>query len=142
MKSEIFEEEEEDNIKTEEYTNNDDLAVLSKVKNVKHRKVSNFPETKKTTSTLSISSSSRNEMNLSGSKLDPLDFHSTLLSQKIDYKPIVEEKLKIIEDYENLIFQQVSKIVVCTTCKRKFANKAHYIRHTTLSELHKKNSGK
>lgn len=51
----------------------------------------------------------------------------------------MDEKIKIISDLNEKIKNELSKFVVCKVCKRKFANKAHLLRHTTMSELHKKN---
>ena len=56
---------------------------------------------------------------------------------KIDYKAIIDEKIKIINDLNEKIKNELNKFVVCKICKRKFANKAHLLRHTTMSELHK-----
>lgn len=58
---------------------------------------------------------------------------------KVDYKAIMDEKIKIISDLNEKIKNELNKFVVCKVCKRKFANKAHLLRHTTMSELHKKN---
>ena len=60
----------------------------------------------------------------------------------MEYKTIKEEKVKKIEELNNEINNEISKIVICGVCKSKFANKAHYLRHTTLSELHKININK
>ncbi len=58
----------------------------------------------------------------------------------VNYKEIIEEKFNIIRELKKNIEFEISKIVLCNLCKRKFANKAHYLRHVNLSELHKKNS--
>jgi hypothetical protein len=50
----------------------------------------------------------------------------------------IEEKLKIIENLKELIRLESEKVVICYICKRKFANKAHLLRHQTSSKLHKK----
>jgi hypothetical protein len=55
----------------------------------------------------------------------------------IDYKMVIEQKLKTIEELNNKISLEIAKIVICEPCRRKFANKSHYIRHVTLSEIHK-----
>jgi len=58
---------------------------------------------------------------------------------KLDYKGIMDEKIKVINEINEKIKIELNKFVVCKICKRKFANKAHLLRHTTMSELHKKN---
>ncbi len=58
----------------------------------------------------------------------------------VNYREVIEEKINLIGDLKKKINFEISKIVLCPMCKRKFANKAHYLRHTNLSELHKKNS--
>ena len=73
----------------------------------------------------------------STSNLDEKD--SKIEESKIDYKTIVDEKIKIINDLNEKIKHEINKFVICKICKRKFANKAHLLRHTTMSELHKKN---
>ncbi len=60
--------------------------------------------------------------------------------EKNEYKIIVEEKLKIVNDLTAQLNYEISKIVTCDICKRKFANKAHLLRHITSSEIHKINS--
>lgn len=54
----------------------------------------------------------------------------------------LEEKQQILNALYAEIRAEINKVVICTVCKRKFANKAHYIRHCTFSELHKKNEKK
>lgn len=54
----------------------------------------------------------------------------------------LEEKQQILNALYAEIRAEINKVVICTLCKRKFANKAHYIRHCTFSELHKKNEKK
>lgn len=54
----------------------------------------------------------------------------------------MEQKLKVINDLNGMINVELCKIVICELCKRKFANKAHYLRHITLSDLHKSNLNK
>ncbi len=56
------------------------------------------------------------------------------------YMEMIEEKNKQINEINNSIMNEISKIVICRECRLKFANKGHYIRHITLSELHKKNT--
>jgi len=51
----------------------------------------------------------------------------------------MDEKIKIINDLNEKIKMELNKFVVCKICKKKFANKAHLLRHTTMSDLHKKN---
>lgn len=52
----------------------------------------------------------------------------------------MDHKIKEINELNKLINLELCKIVICELCKRKFANKSHYLRHITLSELHKSNS--
>jgi hypothetical protein len=59
--------------------------------------------------------------------------------QKIEYKAMLDEKIKAINQLNEKIKNELNKFVVCKVCKRKFANKTHMLRHTTMSELHKKN---
>jgi hypothetical protein len=61
---------------------------------------------------------------------------------KSEYKSMMDQKVKIINDLNAMINVELCKIVICESCKRKFANKAHYLRHITLSEFHKSNLNK
>ena len=51
----------------------------------------------------------------------------------------MDEKLKIIGELNEKIKNEINKFVVCKICKRKFANKAHLLRHTTMSDIHRRN---
>lgn len=59
--------------------------------------------------------------------------------EKVDYKKVIEEKKIELNELINSINYEISKIVICTVCNRKFANNTHYLRHVTLSEIHRKN---
>jgi hypothetical protein len=58
---------------------------------------------------------------------------------KIDYKSIMDNKIKIINELNEKVKNEIKRFVICKICKRKFANKTHLLRHSSMSELHKKN---
>jgi hypothetical protein len=58
------------------------------------------------------------------------------------YRKDIEEKNKIIFGLQFRINEEMSRVVICDLCKRKFANKAHFLKHVNLSELHRQNVNK